>query len=72
MKFLEKDDKDRQRRWELAERKILQKDQAKHAGKKARKRKNDEVEVTDYTEEVVSGGTKYKKVVTYVPMIDLT
>ena len=72
LKFLEKDDKDRQRRWELAERKILQKDQAKHAGKKARKRKNDEVEVTDYTEEVVSGGTKYKKVVTYVPMIDLT
>lgn len=72
LKFLEKDDKDRKRRWELAERKIVQKDQEQHARKHAQKRKKDEVEVTDYTEEVVSGGTKYKKVVTYVPMIDLT
>ena len=75
LKFLEKDDKDRARRWELAEKKAnrsLERLDMVKEHRAAQKRKKDEVEVIDYTEEVVRGGKKYKKVVTYVPMVDLT
>jgi alkylated DNA repair dioxygenase AlkB len=71
LKFLEKDDKDRQRRWELAEKKANAK-KSNASDELEKKRKKDEVEVADYTEEVVRGGKKYRKVVTYVPMVDLT
>tara|TARA_B100000902_G_scaffold389422_1_gene436539 strand:- start:270 stop:1289 length:1020 start_codon:yes stop_codon:yes gene_type:complete len=71
LKFLEKDDKDRQRRWELAEKKANAK-KSNTSDELEKKRKKDEVQVIDYTEDVVRGGKKYKKVVTYVPMVDLT
>jgi hypothetical protein len=66
LKFLEKDDKDRQRRWALAEKKA-------NAKKGAKKRKKDTLEVIDYTEEVVEkNGKRYKKITTYIPYVDLT
>ena len=71
LKFLEKDDKDRQRRWALAEKKANAK-KSNASDELEKKRKKDEVQVIDYSEEVVRGGKKYKKVVTYVPMVDLT
>ena len=71
LKFLEKDDKDRQRRWALAEKKANAK-KSNASDELEKKRKKDEVKVIDYSEEVVRGGKKYKKVVTYVPMVDLT
>ena len=71
LKFLEKDDKDRQRRWALAEKKANAK-KSNASDELEKKRKKDVVQVIDYTEDVVRGGKKYKKVVTYVPMVDLT
>lgn len=65
LKFLEKDDKDRQRRWALAEKKANEK-------KEAKKRKKDTLEVVDYEEVVEKNGKRYKKITTYIPYVDLT
>lgn len=78
LRFLEKDDKDRNRRWELRDRKKA----AKEAREAVPKRKSPAptpkrkappmVEVTDYTETVIKNGKRYKRCVTYVPLVDLT
>ena len=106
LKFLAKDDKDRARRWALADEKANRKlrefrrsmgfDKTQEEKEALReeerrtlalarlhcqenlppspstKRKAEVVEVTDYTEEVTRNGKKYKKCVSYVPMVDLT
>jgi len=65
LKFLEKDDKDRLRRWALAEKKA-------NAKKEAKKRKKDTLEVIDHEEVVEKNGKRYKKITTYIPYVDLT
>ena len=58
-------DKDRARRWELA-------DQKAKAKKEAKKRKKDTLEVVDHEEVVERNGKRYKKITTYIPYVDLT
>ena len=96
LKFLAKDDKDRARRWYLADKKANRNRRERERrekesrgpslmeelreelrekesrGPSPKKRKAEVVEVTDYTEEVTRDGKKYKKCVSYVPMVDLT
>ena len=76
LKFLEKDDKDRARRWELADQKAKAKEAAKkakaEADHKAKKRKKDMLEVIDHEEVVEKNGKRYKKITTYIPYVDLT
>lgn len=76
LKFLEKDDKDRARRWELADQKAKAKKAAKKAkakaDHKAKKRKKDMLEVIDHEEVVEKNGKRYKKITTYIPYVDLT
>ena len=69
LKFLEKDDKDRKRRWALAEKKAKAKKESKK--KEAKKKKRKRVP-NDKEETVEMDGKKYKKITQYVPLIDLT
>lgn len=80
LRFLEKDDKDRNRRWELRDRKKAAKEareavptpKRKSPAPTAKRKAPPMVEVTDYTETVIKGGKRYKRCVTYVPLVDLT
>lgn len=72
LKFLEKDDKDRQRRWALAFKKANAKKRAAEAEALAKKRKKDTLEVIDHEEVVERNGKRYKKITTYIPYVDLT
>lgn len=85
LKFLEKDNKDRQRRWSLARRKALQREKRKEEMRdkrllesvnameeEAKKRKREVAEVKDREEVVEKDGKKYKKITRFFPLVDLT